>query len=286
MQLRPEALRAMPGDKANTDGRQIHLYQCDHLGTPLALIDQQGKIAWAARVGPWGGVIAEYNPENLEQPIRLPGQHEDSESGLYYNRHRYYDSKLGKYIIQDPIGLRGGSNTYRYPLNPMNGMDPIGLWSTGAHNYFIDKVFSGQADPIKDIIKEGSAYSDKMKFQGADYAFMHAMSSEKMDASASKLKMCAYIKEKMEEANDAKNKGSGNYWFLLGMALHPVMDSTSPAHEGYQSWGGIFKDGNKHGEMPGTLEGIDTAREKYHTDRTTQRMRDVLNGDLSSCGCK
>ena len=84
MQLRPEALRAMPGDKANTDGRQIHLYQCDHLGTPLALIDQQGKIAWAARVGPWGGVIAEYNPENLEQPIRLPGQQEDSESGLYY----------------------------------------------------------------------------------------------------------------------------------------------------------------------------------------------------------
>ena len=115
---------------------------------------------------------------------------------------------------------------------------------------------------------------------------MHAMISEKMDANASKLKMCAYIKEKMEEANDAKNKGSGNYWFLLGMALHPVMDFDSPAHEGYQSWGGIFKDGNKHGEMPGTLEGIDTAREKYHTDRTTQRMRDVLNGDLSSCGCK
>ena len=128
MQLRPEALRAMPGDKANTDGRQIHLYQCDHLGTPLALIDQQGKIAWAARVGPWGGVIAQYNPENLEQPIRLPGQHEDSESGLYYNRHRYYAPWLGSYISQDPIKLKGGTNFYNYCLdNPINYKDPTGL---------------------------------------------------------------------------------------------------------------------------------------------------------------
>ena len=127
MQLRPEALRAMPGDKANTDGRQIHLYQCDHLGTPLALIDQQGKIAWAARVGPWGGVIAEYSPENLEQPIRLPGQHEDSESGLYYNRHRYYDPISGRYVTQDPIGWRGDINYYIYPIDPILWLDPLGL---------------------------------------------------------------------------------------------------------------------------------------------------------------
>lgn len=88
-QLQPETLMAMLDEKPNSDDRRIHLYHCDHLGTPLALIDQQGKIAWAARVGPWGEVIAQYNPENLEQPIRLPGQHEDRESGLYYNRHSY-----------------------------------------------------------------------------------------------------------------------------------------------------------------------------------------------------
>ena len=90
MQLEPQALKAMlDNNKSLIDKQQIHLYHCDHLGTPLALIDQQGKIAWAARVGPWGEVIAQYNPENLEQPIRLPGQHEDRESGLYYNRHSY-----------------------------------------------------------------------------------------------------------------------------------------------------------------------------------------------------
>ena len=157
MQLRPEALRAMPGDKANTDGRQIHLYQCDHLGTPLALIDQQGKIAWAARVGPWGGVIAEYNPENLEQPIRLPGQHEDSESGLYYNRHRYYDSVRGSYINQDPIGLSGGDNFYLYPGDPLLEFDAMGLQkvSTGRSRTGMRQpaVFDSKM-PQKDLDKE------------------------------------------------------------------------------------------------------------------------------------
>jgi RHS repeat-associated protein len=52
-------------------------------------------------------VLRENNPHNLAQLIRLPGQQFDEETGLYYNRHRYYDPKQGRYITQDPIGLRG-----------------------------------------------------------------------------------------------------------------------------------------------------------------------------------
>ncbi|MER2739127.1 RHS repeat-associated core domain-containing protein, partial [Escherichia coli] len=54
----------------------------------------------------------------LQQLIRLPGQQYDEESGLYYNRHRYYDPLQGRYITQDPIGLKGGWNLYGYQLNP------------------------------------------------------------------------------------------------------------------------------------------------------------------------
>ncbi len=36
------------------------------------------------------------------------GQQHDEESGLYYNRHRYYDPLQGRYITQDPMGLKGG----------------------------------------------------------------------------------------------------------------------------------------------------------------------------------
>ncbi|NKD27143.1 RHS element protein, partial [Citrobacter freundii] len=59
--------------------------------------------------------------------IRLPGQQYDDESGLHYNRHRYYNPGLGRYITQDPIGLEGGWNPYAYPLNPITEIDPQGL---------------------------------------------------------------------------------------------------------------------------------------------------------------
>ncbi|EKE4587324.1 RHS repeat-associated core domain-containing protein, partial [Escherichia coli] len=51
----------------------------------------------------------------------------DEESGLYYNRHRYYDPLQGRYITQDSIGLKGGWNFYEYPLNPVQYIDPFGL---------------------------------------------------------------------------------------------------------------------------------------------------------------
>jgi RHS repeat-associated protein len=106
---------------------EIHFYHCDHLGTPIALTDRKGQIVWAARYDPWGNIEEEFNPYNIEQNIRLPGQHHDRETGLYYNRHRYYDPKIGAYINQDPIGLMGGVNLYRYPVNPLRGIDPWGL---------------------------------------------------------------------------------------------------------------------------------------------------------------
>ncbi|WP_176425806.1 RHS repeat-associated core domain-containing protein, partial [Escherichia coli] len=74
-----------------------------------------------------GNQLNEENPHQLQQLIRLPGQQYDEESGLYYNRHRYYDPLQGRYITQDPIGLKGGWNFYQYPLNPVSGFDPLGL---------------------------------------------------------------------------------------------------------------------------------------------------------------
>jgi RHS repeat-associated protein len=106
----------------------VHYFHTDHLGTPLALTDQQGKMVWASRLDPWGNIEQEYNPHGMEQNIRLPGQYHDKESGLYYNRHRYYDSKIGGYINQDPVGLRGGFNLFVYALfNPLRFIDPLGM---------------------------------------------------------------------------------------------------------------------------------------------------------------
>ncbi len=125
----PASLKAMLDEEVDDSSRTIHLYHCDHLGTPIALINEEGRIDWSIELDAWGNTLSEHNPENLYQPIRFQGQHHDPESGMHYNRHRYYDSKIGRYVTQDPIGLEGGSNLYRYPLNPSRLIDPLGLWS-------------------------------------------------------------------------------------------------------------------------------------------------------------
>ncbi|EPF8261356.1 RHS repeat-associated core domain-containing protein, partial [Escherichia coli] len=74
-----------------------------------------------------GMKLGETSAQHLQQSLRLPGQQYDEESGLYYNRNRYYDPLQGRYITQDPIGLRGEWNLYKYPLNPVRFIDSLGL---------------------------------------------------------------------------------------------------------------------------------------------------------------
>ncbi len=114
-------------DPVYTPARKIHLYHCDHRGLPLALVSTEGATEWCAEYDEWGNLLNEENPHQLQQLIRLPGQQYDEESGLYYNRHRYYDPLQGRYITQDPIGQKGGWNFYQYPLNPVQYIDPFGL---------------------------------------------------------------------------------------------------------------------------------------------------------------
>ena len=55
------------------------------------------------------------------------------ETGLHYNRHRYYSPYVGRFISKDPIGpigLLGGVNTYVYAKNPITWTDSHGLCST------------------------------------------------------------------------------------------------------------------------------------------------------------
>ncbi|EAR2002371.1 RHS repeat protein [Salmonella enterica] len=105
--------------------RKLHLYHCDHRGLPL--ISPANTVAWRAEYDEWGNLLSEENPEHLEQLIRLPGQQYHEESGLHYNRHRYYSPGQGRYITQDPIGLMGGWNLYLYPLDSVSWTDSMGL---------------------------------------------------------------------------------------------------------------------------------------------------------------
>ncbi|WP_137173558.1 glycohydrolase toxin TNT-related protein [Massilia sp. HP4] len=110
---------------------EMAFYQCDHLGTPQELTDDEGKVAWSAQYKAWGqakeAISAAARKARMQNPIRFQGQYFDEETGLHYNRHRYYDPDTGRYLTQDPIGLLGGINTYAYTPNPVGWLDPLGL---------------------------------------------------------------------------------------------------------------------------------------------------------------
>ncbi|MFP1787779.1 RHS repeat-associated core domain-containing protein, partial [Lonsdalea quercina] len=65
--------------------------------------------------------------EEVYCELRYQGQIYDAETGLYYNRHRYYDADSGQYISPDPIGLAGGLRPQGYVHNPLEWVDPLGL---------------------------------------------------------------------------------------------------------------------------------------------------------------
>jgi len=98
----------------------------DHLGTPTAMLDEQGKHVWGADIGVYGD-LRNVVGEKAACPFRWPGQYEDEETGLYYNRFRYYDPEAGGYVSQDPIRLMGGLGLHRYVADSLSNTDPFGL---------------------------------------------------------------------------------------------------------------------------------------------------------------
>jgi RHS repeat-associated protein len=257
----------------------------DHLGTPQKVIDLGGNPVWEGRALAFGETQVQAG-NLVENNIRLPGQYYDQETNSHYNWFRTYDQLGGRYLSGDPIGLMGGVNRFSYVGgNPVRYTDSFGLWSEDAHNYFIDSTFGNLNPAIRDIIKAGSQYADKPGFQGPDYAYMHAMSSDTLSPDEARKKMCKFIKDYFSEAEDAKKNNNGNYWFYLGMALHAVMDSTSPVHEGFQKWHGVYEDGSKHGPWPSSLENLSVAKQPKHSARTIRRMKDAMSGNYRECGC-
>lgn len=111
---------------AHFESGKTYYYHLDHLGTPKELSDYSGNLVWSVRYSAYGNVFREEVAE-VRTPIRFQGQYWDEETGLHYNRFRYYHPGTGQFINQDPIGLLGGENPYQYAPNPTDWVDPYGL---------------------------------------------------------------------------------------------------------------------------------------------------------------
>ena len=110
----------------------LHFIHTDHLGTPKEMTNLSQEIIWRIQSKPFGlGEVDEDvdgDGQRVTLNVRFPGQYFDSETGLHYNYFRDYDPDIGRYLQSDPIGLKGGLNTYAYVGgNPVMWIDSLGL---------------------------------------------------------------------------------------------------------------------------------------------------------------
>jgi RHS repeat-associated protein len=112
-------------------GVVLYYVHADHLNTPRIVTDTSNNVRWSWESDPFGTTIPNENPSSLGTfvyNLRFPGQQYDAVVGLHYNYFRDYDPASGRYAKSDPIGLRGGLNTYAYVRgNAVSLSDPRGL---------------------------------------------------------------------------------------------------------------------------------------------------------------
>ena len=140
-------------DGSLVDSERFYYAHSDHLNTPKHLTDDQRTVVWKWEGGAFGRGQETIDPNGDGKKrfsLRFPGQYYDVETDLNYNYYRDYDSKIGRYLQSDPIGLQGGLNTYAYVGgNPLSYIDPLGLFcGKGSHLYFdFRRGFRCELDP-------------------------------------------------------------------------------------------------------------------------------------------
>lgn len=104
----------------------LHHVFTNQLACPVLVEDADGRTLWRAEIAAYGQ--AEIAPgARIALNLRWPGHYFDEETGLHYNRHRYYSPSLCRYLQVDPRDIAGGINLYAYPARPLDTVDVDGL---------------------------------------------------------------------------------------------------------------------------------------------------------------
>ena len=105
----------------------VSYYEQDAANSVTSLSNSTGVLADTYTYDSFGNVTN--STGTLRNPFQYTGRELDSETGLNYNRARYYNPATGRFISEDPLGFAGGApNFYAYVgNNPINFNDPIGL---------------------------------------------------------------------------------------------------------------------------------------------------------------
>ena len=113
---------------------QVYAVHDDQTGRPEVVTNASRQVVWQAQNFAFTQNVT---VASITLNLGFPGQYYDAETGLWNNGFRDYNSMLGRYVESDPIGVRGGTNTYAYVGgSPLKYADPFGLtrWTVGVFN--------------------------------------------------------------------------------------------------------------------------------------------------------
>jgi RHS repeat-associated protein len=140
-------------------------FLADRLGSVRNITDNSGSLIDTITYDGFGNIMSESQTSNGGR-FKYTARESDSETGLQFNRARYYDPKTGRWTSQDPMRLSAGdANLYRYIKNgPTLFTDPSGLLVP------LPKMFTLEyrvAEPITPKINGGFEYKSLWKIDPA-----------------------------------------------------------------------------------------------------------------------
>ncbi len=233
-----------PGSTWTTDpvfmkvGAQYYFYQNDHLGTPQKIIGVNGAGVWSGRYNSFGKADIETG-SSITNNLRFAGQYFDVETGLNYNCLRYYSPRYGRYFVPDPIGLNGGINLSIYVHNnPVNFIDPLGLWGEDVHSGIGNKKKYGTYHwAIQAGLTKGQAYlialADNTTDNFSSWAPVVGVPGRHFDTAHGKIdSRDLHAKFDLKRAIELYKDGNVcEAYKILGRGLHSVQDKL--AHMGW-----------------------------------------------------
>lgn len=156
------------------------------------------------------------------------------------------------------------------------------FWSGGVHHLLLRRAFEKEPEDCLRQMEAGSNRIDRPANQGPDHAYQHAMRSASETIPLARARMAEFIRGEYELAASIRNAAPDPVSYLescfhRGMALHPVMDSTSPAHRNMGIWSPLdLAQLLRHGDFPSSAENIDAFLHSPDAlERTTRLMRMV-----------
>ncbi|MBS7253685.1 RHS repeat-associated core domain-containing protein [Flavobacterium branchiicola] len=170
----------------------------DYIGRPIQSYDGKGNLIWETDYDIYGGLRDLKGDRNFI-PFRQLGQYEDIETGLYYNRFRYYNVDSGGYISQDPIGVFGGNAFYAYVHNTNSWVDIFGL------SELVYQLLNEKGEVIyyviteRDALVRGQEHINGTKTTAPqDFASMEVL-EENLDHDQARTMETTLIRERLED---------------------------------------------------------------------------------------